>query len=311
MPLYIKGNVMKRSLILVITILVFLTGCVKTSQEDSDSLFLLFYVNDARVERAETALPMKLKMPLHTMDRLITGKKSSVTVQSGNDTLFKVLEESDTTILEMTQLGVTRMRVARGTVISKLSKGRSELDKYIIETPMAVIAVRGTEFSVTVSETEVAVAVTSGVVEITRTDESEAIMAERGESVTVTPSQMIKREITEKEQLIIEKVSHVDTIKDIHTVSADTLQQVAEKSRTADEKIDEKLNELESKQKANLVPQSLAEIRRKYGVVQEINLYNGKKIKGYILRRGEKYQIVIPGRIISINADDVENVNRI
>jgi len=107
-------------------------------------------LGDVKLERNKKAVPVKTAADMKPNDFLVTGNKSIIVLSFETGDVLKINENSRVLLTEsvLKNGGVT---IVRGSVEAKYEKiSRDRASK--IYTPTSVAAVRGTEFSVTVSE---------------------------------------------------------------------------------------------------------------------------------------------------------------
>jgi hypothetical protein len=178
-------------------------------------------------------------------------------------------------------------------------------NSFQVITPSAVAGVRGTEFSVSYYGDESVVAVKRGKINIEKADKSQTKTIKAGKTAIVKKDMVEKietRPIRKLEELEIKKISIVEVIP-----------QVKKKSKAFIEKIEkdiikkEKVIVQEIKQAEKEMKLSLAEIKKKYGRIDQVILYTGKMYKGVILYRGGKYKMLTPSGIIRIPAAKIKH----
>jgi hypothetical protein len=302
-----NGTRITPKIMLLVVPLLLVVNCGREPGASDASTLVFFFAGDTKVHREGTSLRPTVKMPLERTDRLVTGESSSMTVQCCTDILFKILEDSEIRVSTLENNRVTELDLEKGTVISRLTRSYNKKRTFLIRTKTTTVAVRGTEFSVSVDEVKVTVAVKSGKVLVTRTADSRQQSVESGNTAVISPDSLKIRDISEIELLQIEKLSHVEITGDPEKVKPAALQSINKTIKEKDAEIDQKIEKLRKK---NRLPATLQEIREKYGFVQVISMYTGRRIQGYVLARGKRFKILVPGRIIYVNGDDVENVQR-
>lgn len=132
---------------------------------------------------APDGVPAEKDTPLGPGDRIATGPDSSAEVFLDADHLVVVREKSNMTLGSVSKSGLD-LKLTLGALLAKVQK-LAGAHQFRIHTPVAVAAVRGTEFAVEVGEgDETSVGVfDEGRVEVTASGASETLQANQETSV--------------------------------------------------------------------------------------------------------------------------------
>lgn len=109
--------------------------------------------------------------PLEEGDAVKTGEGSRVEIGTPEGTVVSLEEKSSLTLQDLKPQN-TRLRFSLGSLLIKIMKRLSARERFSVETPAAVLSVRGTEFGVAVDEKgEMEAGVQEGEVELSHGQE--------------------------------------------------------------------------------------------------------------------------------------------
>ena len=215
-----------------------------------------------------------------------------VTVHGGAPLLMKMVNGAVVAVLSG---GIIRpeynenrsvIHLSEGCIISKVPSPFSGV--YEINTPDAVVAVKGTVFAVMYNSGKTSVMVSEGVVSLRHIQSGFTCDIEAG-YYAEAGTEAKKRKLSEKEG---------ELLNAFETAAEDSAR-LPELNRIYDSIINKK----ESQGRM-----TLDDIRKKYGQIDEILLYSGKRYTGAIISRSDKMKIQTENGIISVPAKDVRNV---
>lgn len=211
-------------------------------------------------------------------------------LRSGAQVKVLKLERRDIPHIEIENL--------KGLTFSKVNKG---VANFTVRTPTVILAVRGTGFSVNVTETGTILSVQEGVVEATLTTKPAApLKVGARQKLAVTrgqaEAQVVALNDTEMAQLArLEKVAAGSATDAIATeIFADEANPAAPDGAKA------------------VVKLTLDDIRKKYGKVSRVNLKSGASYTGFFVLKGEKIEIITPNGVVRVPTDqlrDVQDIN--
>ena len=136
--------------ILLLIILVTTTG-LANAEENLKVAQVVKYSGDVKVMKSggEKAFSVFEKMALSQGDLLITGKESTVTIKTDDEIEIKIAENSQVMISELIEENEQEkasFKLWAGGIWANLKNKLSVGSKFEIETPTAVMGVRGTKF---------------------------------------------------------------------------------------------------------------------------------------------------------------------
>ncbi len=294
---------------IVLAITMISLSCKLNKKVEMQSYFI-WVVGDVKIVSNGVEKSAELNGIIKAADVIITGEKSYAAVQVSENSLVKLSENSEISFDAIFNPGEKLLLLKKGEITAKVDKLLKD-DTFEIHTPTALAAVRGTTYSVRYDETGdniIMVAVSDGKVEVTEKDSNKKETANANQTVVVKSKEkkVELRDISEDEKLINNSINLIpasskknvnsDQLKDENFKIMNKVQDIREqKSNSGEEKL----------------PQNLFEIKEKYGRVDQIDLYNGKVIKGVILKRGSRFMILIPGKYIYVDRKDVQSTRKI
>ncbi len=167
---------------MVMLIIVLLFSPFKVYCEDEKVGSIISFENDVSIVRKDkTITELTPLMPLYAGDRIITGEDGKIIFSLSSDNRFTLGESSEISIDEFSSITTKEeknsaaIRLVLGFLHSFIKKDDNEV-KPVIQTPTAIMGIRGTEFDTVVAlDTATAVAVDEGVVEIGWEDKTSMI----------------------------------------------------------------------------------------------------------------------------------------
>jgi hypothetical protein len=251
-----------------------------------------FITGEVSVKRGADVHKVILKEEIKNGDILTTGAKSFIIVQTTDQDVFRIQENS---VLEFSQLSQedTTLVLSNGSVLSKITKLKKD-DSCTVKTPLAVAAVRGTQFLTTYDGKQSVVAVGEGKVSVTKIGATDEKALDEGKTAVVEKKVEI-RDSNKEEKIELGKMNAVAPLEDLNKKSEAELDEIGKKIIEADEKLsaDNKLMTLE-------------EIRAKYKRIDVVTLYSGLVVKGAVLSRGKTFQIITPSGMQSIESTKIK-----
>ncbi|MFD2331403.1 cadherin-like beta sandwich domain-containing protein [Cohnella sp. GCM10020058] len=228
---------------------------------------------DVQVQKAGGSKLFKAfaKLSLNQGDKLITGSKGSAVLQFANgtseDDKFTVGENATLTFSKLSDKKgtVTKVSMLKGTAWVDVKSIKSQDDDFKLETPTAIMGVRGTAFLVRVNPQTggTNTSVMSGVVRFT-SENAEKTGSESGESAGKTGSSGGSKTIDlyPTQQLSLDSTSGADlgeltTLVDIEEIVKNATPEIIEAILRSKEKIDEENRQTVEKFKQSGVPAGL------------------------------------------------------
>lgn len=141
------GKTMLRLSVFILPMIVF--SCVK---DNSFPMKVIFFEGAAILQTGDEKKPVTVNQVVKDGDVILTGEKAVVTIQLNNVSVVKIKEKTSFEITKIgkgagNELGDTAFNLKDGrifAIFNRISTGAVTL----IKTPVAVVAVRGTAFSV-------------------------------------------------------------------------------------------------------------------------------------------------------------------
>jgi hypothetical protein len=221
-------------------------------------------------------------------DEIITGDSSAL-FQFSNGAVVKVLGKSSVFI---PSLGVNyRFDLRSGGMITRIP-ALAPGSGFAVYTPDSIVSVKGTEFGVLYDNGKTDVFVINGTVHVKHLSSGAEYDITAGTSTEVNENKRISP-MNDDEAQLMKGFAELKYVEAIGTRSPEELQAVKDKLIASDS----------SDQTKKL---TLAALKEKYGKLDEIILYSGRKYTGVIISRGGVYKILTPGGTVSVQAKEVK-----
>ena len=339
--MYNRKNIFKMVLVAIIstalTVLIF--ACKKKDTGGENSGIVIFKIGDAFLEREGTAKREIMgKDVILQNDIISTGANSSVSIQVADRLIMRVLSDSRVIIRNLSS-DKGELFLEKGEVLSKIERLQKE-NSFKVGSRTCIAAVRGTQFGFSFDGEKTRISVKSGKVAVKpAAKESLEKTPDSGKTEIMEKETIIEsgfvgvvekktldalytfsvRPISESESLKIDKVSIIDLKANLGSVSDKELDAAVEDILKKDKEIDDKIKNLPGDKQAasakkdkireliQKTPKSLSEIKEVFDRIDEISLYNGRKIEGAIISRGAQYKILTLQGVISVPRGDVRD----
>jgi hypothetical protein len=261
---------------------------------DSDNKGFISAAADLKIVRNGTELiTHRVAEPLIQGDEIITGDSSAL-FQFPNGAVVKVLKRS--TVKAVSLGSQFRLDVVYGGALTRIP-AMADGSGYTVHTMDSVITVKGTEFGATYADGKTSVFVTEGAVVVKHLPSGREYDVTAGNSSVVSGD----GEITPLDSghlLIMKGFADLTYVESLSTKSTSEMQEILDKLKASDDT------------KGDETPQSkrmtLEELKTKYGKLDEVMLYSGRKFTGVIISRGSIYKILTPAGTISVPAKEVK-----
>jgi hypothetical protein len=168
---------------------------------------------------------------------------------------------------------------------------------YSVHTNDGVISVKGTEFGVTYADGKTAVFVTDGTVIVKHLPSGREYDVRAGNSSVVSGDGKVTP-LHPDHSLIMQGFADLTYVESLSTKSPAEIQAIQKKLEASDD-----IKGEETRQPKRL---TLEELKTKYGKLDEVMLYNGRKFTGVIISRGSIYKILTPAGTVSVPANEVK-----
>jgi hypothetical protein len=226
-------------------------------------------------------------------ESIVTGSGSFCTLTADSGAVFTLLHDSDATPkIHDKDISID---LRKGCVMSKVPSPYGGI--YEVRTPDSLVRVKGTVFAVTYDGTSTTVMVLSGVVEVTHTlpntpnAPGTKVDCKEGFSVTVG-ADMKARAISNREKAMLEGFSAMTIgVQKLETIKAGTLNSLYDKLKSAEPAL-----------------RTFDDLKLKYGQIDEIEMFNGRRIAGAIIARGPVLKIMTVHGVITVPAKDIRNI---
>jgi hypothetical protein len=276
-------------------------------QEDyyAKKTHVIFLSGDVKLKRDGSDIKqINLKDEILENDFIVTGKDSRVAFQIGKDNLVYLKPESEFKFFSINSNLITDAQLNSGKALFKIKKTKN--NSFVIRTETCEAVIRGTEFSISANDKVSIIALIKGSLEIKLKNQEKYILNE-GYSAAVEDKYYVKP-ISDKEIIDLKRIEIFNFYDKIDREKVEDINKTNKILIKENIKFDDDITKIDEKEK---MPISLDEIKAKYGFLHEILFFNGKIIKGYVLERKVRYKIVVPGRIIYIRPEEIENIKRI
>ena len=182
-----KKRITAASLLLAITIV---AGCSQTEKPYRVGLVNLVIGQAFIIGKNGGETPAKVGMPIDVGMKIKTAGKNSLCEIYFNENAIKVFGDSIVSVDRLTynhksESDETSLSLEKGRFFAHVSRKLMKDDSFIVKTPVAVAAVRGTDFFVSDSETASTISCLDGKVEIRD-------KAKKGNSVVVSDKEEAK-----------------------------------------------------------------------------------------------------------------------
>ncbi len=254
-----------------------------------------------KISSQTNAVPLRLKDALVKGDIIKTGPESFAVIQIGDDILARIQPDSSVEIKTLFDQENTEIFLEKGQIISVVKKISKE-NSYNIKTPTALAAVRGTQYSISFYKGRSVLAVKEGKVQLSAIDSKEKnkeLMVETGNTVIIS-ADMAKRPINDFESLEIDKMKNFASITGDDLQNDKIFEDLAKKAQDDDKRITEEILK-----RGGPIPATTEEMLKKFGRLNDVTLYSGKRYTGVILEHGEMKKIMTVEGIVSVPSKQI------
>ncbi len=283
------------------------TFTAKIEIQDYQRGNILFADSGVKIIRENKMIPaLMAKDRLITKDEIITGESGTIVFQMEKRTLVRMMPKSAGTV--EIDLKTKAINLRHGTVLCNVRELAID-EKFSVTTSNAMIVVSGTQFSITYENERTAVTVIKGAVQAINLNNNEAIQIGEGKTAVISGYEIKQKDSEKTEKMILQRfgrLKYTDNIMDKNDMEMDELREtIMELGKdTEEDKEDKKIKKVKEEKKIL----TLEDIKEKYGKLEEIQLYNGKKYTGAIISRGGIFTFITVNGIKKASAKDVKNV---
>lgn len=245
--------------------------------------------SDLIIKRGNIDIKSVAKDEISAGDEFITGDSSAL-LQLDNGAVVKILKRSSMSVASLA--GIYRFDLKSGGILSRVPQLGTG-SGYEIYTPDSMVKVKGTEFGVFYEMGKTKVIVAGGSVFVkhnpsgTEYEVSEANGTEVNRDKKVYP-------VNEKDLNIMKGFAGIQFVKPVDAMTDDELKTVKDRLAASDG------------EPVEPGKMTLSNLKTKYGKLDEVMLYNGKKYTGVIVSRGGVYKILTPSGTVSVNAKEIK-----
>jgi|GEM_PF-1198582 len=204
-----------RKLYILIIILIFAFSCAK-KEEKIEFGIVTIYIGSVKIEKEGKSVAPEIKMILRSGDKVVTEKDSRIDMQVGQLGIIRINQESTVAMSRMLKEANENIKLLlkEGEVICKLEKLKRS-QQFNVETPTAVVGVRGTTFLVDASEKEkkTSVAVEKGTVEVVNKKEKEKVVVKEQQSAEVSHLSKVPKVLDKIDVQKLKKLQEVKKLK--------------------------------------------------------------------------------------------------
>lgn len=158
---------------------------------------VIAFRGDVALLRDGSGVAVRLGSAVHEGDHVQTGRNGFATLQLPDGSLASLPSASRIEVARLRQVPMSnevdrRFALTVGHVDAHVTPMRNPRSTFLVQTPVAVAAVRGTRFRVSYvpAGRRASVEVSEGKVEVTRSDGSERVLLLPGAGAVVTPAQL-------------------------------------------------------------------------------------------------------------------------
>jgi hypothetical protein len=237
---------------------------------------------------------LKTEEKIITKDKIYTGADGRVLFQMEKSLVHMMPGSSAAAGIELRRKSIS---LRKGTVLCKV-RSLNENEEFKVITPNAEAVVAGTLFSVSYEKETTRVTVSRGAVKVTSLINNQEIHVEEGQSAVISGTSISKEpeKTGSPEMRLLEKFDRLKYREDMSGTETMELRRAV----MALEKVKKK----ENKKRIS----TLDDIRKIYGRLEEIRLYNGRTYTGAIISRGSIFTIVTVRGTRKVRAKEVKNV---
>ncbi len=288
-------------LILAICMIVIAISSCSKKKVGATAIVIMTNGTVEKISSQKNTVPLRLKDTLTKGDIVKTGPESFIVIQIGDDILARIQPDSNVEVKTLFDQENTEIFLEKGQIISVVKKFSKE-NNFNIKTPTALAAVRGTEYSISFYKGRSVLAVKEGKVQLSSLEskgKNKELMVETGNTVIIS-ADMAKRPINDFESLEIDKMKNFASITGDDLQNDKVFEDLAKKAQDDDKRITEEILK-----RGGPIPATTEEMLKKFGRLNDVTLYSGKRYTGVILEHGEIKKIMTVEGIISVPSKQI------
>lgn len=255
------------------------------------------HAGDVKIIRDGLTVQAEQKAALKQGDEILTGKDSGILFQYRNGIVLRILSESRVEVLDAGKN--MRYHVSEGGFLSRIPAG-SDLQLYEVSTPDGAVIAAGTEFGVFYYDDETLVFVSEGEVAVTHGASGITYNISGGYASVVNEKAEVGR-MNPNEESLMKAFAEYEFIEDIDSLSIEEMKKINEQFTGHEYRSVKEVERLFT----------IDELKEKYGRIDTITLYSGRRIKGVIISRGDSYTILTPGGRIYVQLSQIRDTQTI
>jgi hypothetical protein len=260
--------------------------------------FIVGADENVKIVRYSRELSLKAKDRLITKDEIITGANGTIVFQLERKTQARMMPKSAGTV----EIGLKAksLFLRQGTVLFNILELAKD-ERFSVSAPNAIVIVTGTQFSVTYENERTMVTVLKGSVQVENLKSGKTTQIDEGKTAVIFENSIEMKDSEAAEKTILQKFGRLEYMNNI-----------LEKSESETNKFWEVVTALDMEnemgKEEDIKINTLEDIKKKYGKLEEVQLYNGRRYTGAIISRGGIYSLITVDGIKKIQAKDVKNV---
>jgi hypothetical protein len=275
-----------------------------------DNAIITFVIGDVKLTRqGMTTNKLKTREYLIDGDLIQTGKNSHLTFQVRKDIVLMIAPESKITLKNILDPNSKELNLHYGETLSKLDK-LSQGQGFSVKTPSISAGVRGTQFLTRYENNISTVSVSTGSVAVIRLKNEEENLLDQGKAIDIheAKNKITLRNQSQKEILKLNMLNDIPLADNYETASEELQKSMADEIKANIFATLKKIESLKQETDTNKLL-TMNELKAKYGRIDVIRLYSGKKILGIIISRGAIFKVLTPAGQLAIDSKEVQSTD--
>lgn len=284
----------------------FITGGFYGKKGDSVAMTAktVFVTGDVAVRRGESSMKLKPGDPVLKGDIIVTGIKSTASLQVDKTGIVTVAPETECSFSEISSNGATELNLKEGVVYSNLKK-LSPGQHYRVKTVTYTASVRGTEFMSTAGRSGSDVKVLAGVVNVASSGSSVDVQKESGVKVGEDGA-AAGYKLSRLDILELKKYSLYRYVEELENKNSESVEQELKDINRQITEIDAEINSLKEKETKEPVSSPIERLRKAGKPLTMIYLRDGSQIAGSVNgQKNGKLKLDTGDGVIDIPVNDI------